>query len=374
MQSGEVTSTPDYFSSLATPSVSEMELQLEELVQQGILTPEQATAAIQEASAMENISQDPATRSAQMAALQGLQDITTSGGLTDIDQAKLNQIQQQENTAARGQREAIMQNMNQRGMGGSGMDIMAQLQNQQDSATRASSRGTEVAALAQQRALDALMNQGNLATNIGTQQFNQDASKAQAQDAIAQFNAANKQQTNLFNTGAKNSAQAANLAAKQDISNANINNANSAQQYNKELIQQDYQNKLQRAAGATGIASGNAQAENAKSAQDAANKNALIGAAVTAAGTAAGGPAGGMAANAAWKSQTSGKAKGGIIEGEPSDYDSVITPTMPGEFVVRKEDVPEFLKKAHTDEDGEFDAGGFLDSITGHKYNYKGKK
>lgn len=373
MSSASVQSTPDYFKDLVTPDVELMRLDLEQLVQQGILTPEQATAAQQDPSLMAGVSQDPTTRQAQMDALSQLQDITSSGGLTAIDRAKLGQISTEENTAARGQREAILQNAQARGLGGSGIELMAQLQNQQESAGRKSQRDMDVAALAQQRALDAIMNQGNLSTQIGSQQFAQDAQKAQAQDAIAQFNAQNKQQTNLANTAANNEAQARNLAAKQAIADANINTSNQQQQYNKQLAQQNYDNEIKKRSGQAGIGQANAAAQTAANAANSAQTNALIGAGATIAGTAFGGPAGGAAAGAAVKAGTA-KAKGGLIEGDNTGYDSIITPTMPGEFVVKKDDVPDFLKKAHTDDDGEFDAAGFLDSLTGGKYNYKGKK
>lgn len=373
MSSASVQSTPDYFGDLVTPDTELMRLELEPLVQQGILTPEQAEAAMQDPSLMAGVSQDPATRQAQMDALAQLQDITSSGGLSAIDRAKLNQISTEENTAARGQREAILQNAQARGLGGSGIELMAQLQNQQESAGRKSQRDMDVAALAQQRALDAIMNQGNLSTQIGSQQFSQDAAKAQAQDAIAQFNAANKQQANMYNTQAANSAQAANLGMKQSISDQNIAQQNMQQQYNKQLAQQDYENQLQKRGGQAGIATANTAAANQAALAKAAQENAMIGTAATIAGTAFGGPAGGAAAGAAVKAGTA-KAKGGLIEGDNTGYDSIITPTMPGEFVVKKDDVPDFLKKAHTDEDGEFDAAGFLDSLTGGKYNYKGKK
>lgn len=372
MDSGSAPEIKDYFSDLELPSVQDMSLQLEKLVQQGTLSPEQAQAMLVERSAMEDVSQDSGTRQAQMDALLGLQDITSSGGLTSLDKSRLNQIQSDEQARERGSREAIMSGAQERGMGSSGMNILAQLQNAQDSATRQSTRDLDVAGMAQDRALQALMQQGQLAGNIGQQQFSQDASKAGAQDAIAQFNAANRQNVNFANTLANNQAQGANLAMKQDIANQNVGTRNQQQIHNKSLIQQNYENELKKRQGQAGIASQNASNAFAES-QGAANaNNQMIGTGITAAGYAFGGPAGGMAANTAVRSQ--GKANGGLIEGEPADYDNMMTPTMSGEFVVRKEDVPDFLKKAHTDDDGEFDAAGFLDSITGHKYNYKGKK
>lgn len=357
MDSGSAPEIKDYFSDLELPSAQEMSLQLERLVQQGSLSPEQAQAMMQERSAMENVQSDAGSKQAQMDALLGLQDITSSGGMTAQDKARMQQIQNQENSASRGAREAIMQNAQARGMGGSGMDIMAQLQNQQDSATRASNRGTEVAGMAQERALQALMQQGQLGGQINQQQFGQDSARAQAQDAISKFNAQNKQSVNLANTQANNQAQAGNLANKQNIANQNVGLSNQQQMHNKALIQQNYENELKKRQGQAGIGSQNASNQFAES-QGAANaNNQMVGALIGAGGAYL------------------GKKEGGLVLGEPSEGDSVPHLLQPGEFVVKKDDTADFLKKAHTDDDGEFDAASFLDSITGHKYGYsKGKK
>lgn len=283
MQSGETPTVEDFFKDLNTPNPADMQLQLEELVQQGTLSPEQAQAIMVERSNMEDVNQDPATRQAQMEALAGLQDITDSGGLTAIDKAKLNDIATQEQTQARGAREAILQNAQARGMGGSGLELMSQMQNQQDSATRQSGRDLDVAALAQQRALDALMNQGNLATSVGGQQFNQDASKAGAMDEIAKFNAANKQGVNNLNTAANNEAQARNLAAKQSIADSNTGTRNAQQQYNKQLAQQNFENELKKRGGQGQTSQFNAQAQGQNSQNQANATNQTIGTGLTAA-------------------------------------------------------------------------------------------
>ncbi len=125
------------------------------------------------------------------------------------------------------------------------------------------------------------------------------------------------------------------------------------------MKQQEYDNQLKKRSGQSDVAQANAQAQGQNSQGQANANNQLIGAAIGVGASAYG---------------AKGKFEGGIIEGEDANYDNQMTPTSSGEFVVRKDDVPEFLKKAHTDDEGEFDAAGFLDSITGHKHNYKGKK
>jgi hypothetical protein len=355
MQSGSTPKTADYFEDLKLPSIEEMQLQLEQLVEAGALTPEEAQAELIGRSEMGNISTDPRFKQAQMDALLGLQDIG-DGGLTAMDEANLNRIKSEENTASRGAREAIIQNANQRGMGGSGLELMAQLQNQQDSATRTSQRDMDVAGMAQERALQALIQGGDLGGKMQAQDFNQQAQVAGANDAISKFNAANKQNVNLTNVAARNNAQATNLNNKQNIMNQNVGTRNQQQQYNKELKQRQFENEMKKRSGQSGIAQANAQAQGQNS-QNAANANNQMIGTIIGAGAS-----------------MYGKKDGGMIEGEPTDYDSQPVMTQPGEIVIRKDDAPELLKRAHTDENGEFDAAAFLDTITGHKYGYSKKK
>jgi hypothetical protein len=296
-----------------------------------------------------------------MDALEGLTDISNSGGLTASDRARLNQIQTEEETKARGARDAIIQNAEARGMGGSGLELLSQIKNQQDSATRASQRDLDIAGMAQDRALQSLIDAGQLGGQIQAQDFGQKAQVAGANDAIAKFNAQNQQAVNLANTQAHNAAQATNLGMKQNIADQNVATRNQQQQYNKGLLQQNFNNEIAKRGGAQSVANFNANAAGQNSQNQANANNQMIGSLIGAGASIYG---------------AKGKEDGGIVEGEPTEHDSVYQFLKPGEMVIRKEDVPEMLKKAHTDDDGEFDAAGFLDAITGHQYGYskKGKK
>lgn len=201
MESGKTPNIQDPFSSIETPEIEDMKLQLQQLVLQGSITPEQAEAAIAGRSEMNEIVSDPRFKQNQMDALLGLQEISDSGGMTAADEANLSKIQSQEDASARGKREAILQNAQSRGLGGSGLELMSQMQNQQDAATRQSQRDMDVAGMAQQRALEALMQQGQLSGQIQNQDFNQKAQTAQANDAISKFNAQNTQQTRMAKIG-----------------------------------------------------------------------------------------------------------------------------------------------------------------------------
>lgn len=249
----------DQLNSLVLPDVSEMQLQLEQMVQQGVITPEQAQTYLAEQSDMNNISIDPKLKQAQLDALSGLQDISSNKGLTAADRAQLQSIQTQEDSAARGAREAILQNAQARGMGGSGIELLQQFQNQQDSATRKSQRDLDVAAMAQNRALQALQQAGQLGGQIQSQDFNQQAQIAGANDAINKFNVQNQQSVALENTKARNIAQAQNLGEKQRVADANVATRNAQQQHNKGLHQQQFDNAYKKAGGVASSLNNQAQ-------------------------------------------------------------------------------------------------------------------
>lgn len=357
MESGSTPEARDPYANIQPPTIAEQELHLQQLVQQGVITPEEAQTVLLQQSDLNNISLDPNLKKNQMDALAGLQDIADSGGMTAMDRANLAKIQSQEDTAARGKREAILQNAASRGLAGSGLELMNNMINQQESATRQSQRDLDVAGTAQQRALEALMQQGQLAGTIQNQDFNQQAKIADANDAIAKFNAQNQQGQINKNVEARNNAQASNLALKQAVSNANAATNNQQQQYNKELLQKQFNNQITKAGGQAGVDARNQQAAGSNSQAQADAWNKTIGTGISAGAS------------------IFGKKDGGIVGGDPADFDSQPRMLQPGEMVIRKEDVPEMLVKAHTDHKGKFDAAAFLDSVTGHKYGYKkGKK
>lgn len=172
-------------------------------------------------SAMTGISLDPSTRAAQMQALDEM-SLLANGGMGAIDEAAVADINRQLSQAQRGSRDAIAANMRSRGVTGSGLEMAAQLQNQQASADRASMAGTEAAAESVRRRMAALEALGSLGGNIRGQDFGQAAQVAQAQDAVSRFNADNRQGVYSRNTQARNNASEADWRNRQGIANNNV--------------------------------------------------------------------------------------------------------------------------------------------------------
>ncbi len=308
----------DAMQNVELPTVEEMQIHLETLVQQGQLSPEEAQVYLQQRSEMNGVSTDPALMNAQYDALQGLQDVANEDGLTAVDKAKLSAIQTEQDTHARGQREAILQNAQARGMGGSGMEMLAQLQNQQDSATRGSQRGMDVAAMAQERALQALMGAGNMGNQMQQTQFGQKAQVAKSNDAINQFNTQNMQTVGNINTQNRNVAAEKNLGEKQRVADTNVGTRNQQEAHNKGLHQQNFQNAIQKAGGEV----------------------------------------------AAYANQADGFQTGGeqTYQKYKNEQENAMQMMQMGAMMSdmnEKEDIEEF------------DPSEFLDSLTGYKYNYK---
>ena len=192
---------------------------------------------MQAASEMSGIQIDPVLKQAQMDALAQLGDLS-QGGLNLQDKAALLDVQNQVGQQDAGRQAAIMQNMQERGMGGAGAELAQRMASQQGSADRAASAGRDTAALAQQRALDAISRRGQLGGQMRNQAFGEDAQKAKAQDAI-----------NAFNTGNRNQAG----IMRQDISNKNTDMANTEAGQDNVLAQQQFNNEVAKMSGRSGV-------------------------------------------------------------------------------------------------------------------------
>jgi hypothetical protein len=187
----------------------------------GTLNPEQ----LQETE-LRNILRNEQARQAQLDVLGEYQDLSQTG-LTAVDRAALTDIQNQIATQERGQREAILQNMAQRGLSGSGTELAANLLAGQSASQRASQMGMDQASQAQQARLQALGNVARMGQGLEETDFQRAAREAEASDVINQFNTRNKIV-----------AEAENLANKQDIMNLTNQQRNRLREANTDLINQ----------------------------------------------------------------------------------------------------------------------------------------
>lgn len=240
------------FVAINIPDPEKQKLALQRYVQQGELVPELQQAIQQQPSEFEKIMVDSGKRAAQSRALASLENIGLNGGLRLQDKAALQDVQIQNAMKDRGARAAIQDEMARKGQLGSGFALQAQLAGQQAAGDRAARAGLDIAASAQDRALRALEGAGELATKYRSQDFEEQAARARAQDAINEFNARNLQSVSNANVAARNRAAEMNLGERQRLSDANADLANKEQQYNRNLSQQYFQNQMDLAGAKAG--------------------------------------------------------------------------------------------------------------------------
>jgi hypothetical protein len=336
-------------SGVAVPGIEGQRITLQKLVEGGQLTPEALETILQEDSEMKGISVDPRLKTAQMQALdrlskQGLE------GLNLSDRVALDEVRNQVEGDTQARNKAVLQDMAQRGMGGAGAELAMQMQASQSGANRAKLDADRLAAMAQQRALEATMNAGRLGGEIRSQDFGEQERIASAQDAINRFNAANRQDVTRYNVQGRNDAQADALQRRRMVSDANADLANKKEIHNKGLIGQDYDRRLNKATAAANAATGQAS-----------NLLQTAGQTQSAFAGAGQGIAQGITAleymNS--KDKKAGHYKGGEIRGEAKfegdhpDNDTVPTMLSPGEVVIPRSVIDEsdkiildFIKKA----------------------------
>ena len=191
---------------------------------------------------------NPQLQAAQMQALQSLGQLSNTG-MSSADRARLNQIQQQSAAQAEGQRQSVLQNFAQRGIGGSGNELLAQLQASQNAANQANQGGLQVAANAQSNALNALGQYGGQAGQMNSQQYGQQQQAAQAQDQLNRFNTQNQLGVQAANVGAQNQAQMYNLQNSQNLNNMNTQTQNQEYLRQKAAEQQQFSDAMSKATG-----------------------------------------------------------------------------------------------------------------------------
>lgn len=174
-------------------------------------------------SAMQGIARDEQLRGKQLESLGGLQDIIDQGGNTLDDRVSEEAAISQADSADRRKRAGIASEMQQRGQLDGGARMVMDNMSAQDAANRGRQSGQESAARAQQRKMQALESLGHGAGALRGEDFSEASSKAQAQDAIDAWNAGSRQQADQYNKGL-NQQQFNNQVTKVTGQQAGANN------------------------------------------------------------------------------------------------------------------------------------------------------
>lgn len=339
------------FAGIDVPSAAQLTLpELQKYVEAGIMTPAQAQAALQQGNAYNDIKVDPSTMEAEQKALGELGSVADSNGMTDEMKAQLASALDQVQTQENGANASILDQMAQRGIPTSLMGSAAQMANAGNQARNANLTATQAAGQAEQNALNAMMNEGNLASTIHGQQYGEEANKAAAENAMRQWNAGATNSIGEANANRSQEANAYNTQNKQNVSNANTGTENQRTQYNAGVPETVFQNKIQKASGQAGV--NQAQANQATQAGN--SQMGLYGALIGAGANAFAPGAGSVMASKAppgynpniSEDMLPGYAEGSIVPGQAEvagdseQNDKVHAMLSPGEVVVPRSIAP----------------------------------
>lgn len=157
-------------------------------------------------SALEGIAADPAARAAQQQSIAALQQLADNGGLSLSDMKALNDLQGNLNRNDSARRNALSNQYAARGQLGSGAQLAMELQGQQQAAQSANQRGESIAAQAQDRALQAILQKGQVARGMSNDDYGRKADTAKARDAIEARNAAARTDAGKYNNSLRGQA------------------------------------------------------------------------------------------------------------------------------------------------------------------------
>jgi hypothetical protein len=218
----------------------------------GVLVPESEQDLGQIESQMQEIQGDPRLKQAQMDALASIQ--ARSQGLTPEDLIQIRKTRQDISGQLANQDANIVQNLQQRGMGGSGVELAMRQAGGQRALAQASDDADSLAAMQYNARMQALQQAGAMAGSIGQQEFAQDAQKAAAMDAMSRFNLDNQIGMQQRNVAGRNMAQASNLATKQRLGEIGTANRNQEAIHQAGLAQQTFDNQLRKTGAMGGVA------------------------------------------------------------------------------------------------------------------------
>jgi len=145
-----------------------------------------------DATAFTDINLDPATRDAQIRAMTELANEGNRGGASLQSRAAQANLMDTAATAERMNREAILRDMASRGQAGGGAELAARLVANQNTNRNTALSSAQLAGDDRARALQAMTSAGSLGGNIRGQDYGIAANRAQAQDALARWNAQNR--------------------------------------------------------------------------------------------------------------------------------------------------------------------------------------
>lgn len=150
-------------------------------------------------SALTSIQPDAVARGNEQAAIAQLGDIANSGGLELSDRNALNQVEQTLSRNNQARNNSLANQFAARGQLGSGAQLAMSLANNQNAAMNANQQGESVAADAQKRAMQAVMDKAAASRSMSLDDYARQKAAAEAADSIARYNAGMRTDASKYN-------------------------------------------------------------------------------------------------------------------------------------------------------------------------------
>lgn len=203
----------------------------------GQFTPEMMNALSLDPSAQGAISTNPLERQKLVSQIDRLISQSKSGN-TPEDQAAYDLATRNSLGANNSMQQSIVQNMQQRGAGGSGVELAARLSGEQQNADALQKAHLEEASKQNALRLTALTASAGQLSNLRGADYQQALNLANANDRTRDMKYQDAQGVRNANNETVNGAQKFNLANRQRIADANVDVNNKQQQYNTSTLPQ----------------------------------------------------------------------------------------------------------------------------------------
>lgn len=228
------------------PEISDQIVEWVDLLKEGRIAPGDVIKVAEQQMADSSLRGfDPSAKygEATDAGLADLRKIAESG-FSISDDAAMDEIRRRVATQERGQREAILQGAQARGVGGSGLEMQSSLMAQQSAADRNALENLMTAARGEDRRMAASGQAAQLGAGLRGQEFGEARAMDEAERLINQFNTQMRMRKGESDAQRAERAQYQDLERSQQIADLNAQRNYEAALRNKGLHQQRFQNKL----------------------------------------------------------------------------------------------------------------------------------
>ena len=253
----DFTSGIDEIRGIDVPTVADQIVNWENLAYAGGLDPASLAEVLGEGweekitadpSILRELARDSRFKDAMTKGLDDLRSVA-EGGFSTPDLAAMEEIRRRVATEERGQREALLQRAQERGVGGSGLEMASALQSQQDMADRRALENLMTAARGEERRIGASQAAAGLGSQFRGQEFAEGKAMDDADRLINQFNAQMRMRQAEGDASRQMAAQERNLGELQRLSDMNTQGRYQAALRNKALQQQRFDNQMRRGEG-----------------------------------------------------------------------------------------------------------------------------